>query len=645
MSPVGHANTSEKGSTKGIIGREAEVDLLLSSLCDSEPSIWYVHGIAGIGKSTLLRTFASEAIQRGRSVIWLDGRSIEPTTAGFFASVSEQTGRDIAVANLTTTIADNPTTAIILDNYESLTLLDTWLRQVLVPALPNWIRLFLAAREPPGAGWRRDSPCNVLLRTLALKTLDRTAAERLLAQFGFEKTRARAINQVIAGHPLALVLAGSKLRDSTGATADVLVGVNADLAQVYLSGIENKDFRETIEAASVVRRITVPMLSALVPRIAAPGFFDNLRQLPFVDVVQDGLHIHDAVRGAVAAALELCDPPRCRRYQRAAWRYVKSEARRCSPSDAWRHTADMIYLLRNPIIREAFFPSASTDFVVDRIQATDIEHVINITKRYEPEPIVALVRNWLAKDRSSFFAIRDRQNHLAGFHWTYDPAQMDFALIERDPIARGWWARYRRNGDPKTKRALFIRRWLGAESGETPSQVQAAAWLDIKRMYMEMRPNLRWVYLTINDPATYAPVATELGFALPDDARTDIAGKIYHTAALDMGPDSFDGWISRLLEAELGQASADVLDELSRQFSVGDARIQLSALEFAVMRRLYARNGLPAQRDELLSEVWGDDFDGQSNVVDALIREIRRKLGPQAHIIRTIRGVGYSLQV
>jgi len=311
----------------------------------------------------------------------------------------------------------------------------------------------------------------------------------------------------------------------------------------------------------------------------------------------------------------------------------------------WRHTADMIYLLRNPIIREAFFPSASTDFVVDRIQAADVEHVINITKRYEPEPIVALVRNWLAKDRNSFFAIRDRQNHLVGFHWTYDPARMDFALIERDPIARGWWARYRRNGDPKTKRALFIRRWLGAESGEAPSKVQAAAWLDIKRMYMEMRPDLRWVYLTLNDPAPSAPVATQLGFALPDDARTDIAGKIYHTAVLDMGPDSFDGWISRLLEAELGQVSADVLDERSRQFSVGDARIQLSALEFAVMRQLYARNGLPAQRDELLSEVWGDDFDGHSNVVDALIREIRRKLGPQAHIIRTVRGVGYSLQV
>jgi hypothetical protein len=44
----------------------------------------------------------------------------------------------------------------------------------------------------------------------------------------------------------------------------------------------------------------------------------RLRGLPFVDVVQDGLDIHDAVRGAVAAALKLADPPRFHRYQRAA---------------------------------------------------------------------------------------------------------------------------------------------------------------------------------------------------------------------------------------------------------------------------------------------------------------------------------------
>jgi hypothetical protein len=645
MSPVYPGKTLANRSAGGIVGREAEIELLLSSLRGSAPSVWYVHGIAGIGKSTLLRAVASAAEHKGWSVILLDGRSIEPTAAGFLASLSQQIGRDVDITDLTTAFANEPqTTAIIIDNYESLTLLDAWVRQALVPALPSSAGLVLAAREPPGPGWRRDSPCNVLLRTLALKTLDRNAVEQLLARFGFAQARAHAINQITAGHPLAVVLAGSKLRDWAGAMADALLDVNIDLAQLYLSGIENKDLREAIEAASVVRRITTPMLSALLPSITAAEIFEGLRRLPFVEVVQDGLHIHDAVRGPVAAALELSDPPRFRRYQRAAWRYIKSEARRCSPGDMWRHTADMIYLLRNPVIREAFFPSASTEFSVDRVQPADIDDVIAIAGRSEPEPIVDLVRNWLAKDRSSFFAIRDRQSQLVGFHWTYDPARMDFALLERDTLARAWWARHRRGGDAKAKRALFIRRWLSAESGEAPCDVQAAAWLDIKRMYMEMRPDLRWVYVTLTDPVPYGPVATKLGFVLPDDARFEVSGKIYHTAILDMGPDSFDGWISRLLEAEIGQAGSDVLDERSRQFTLGDARIQLSVLEFAVIRQLYARDGLPAPRDELLRQVWGEDFDGQSNVVDAVIREIRRKLGPQAHVIRTVRGIGYSLQ-
>lgn len=645
MSSLRRGKVVANRPSEAIIGRDAEVELLLNSLRGTEPSIWYIHGIAGIGKSNLLRAFASAAERNGCSVQLLDGGSTEPTAAGFLNGISQLIGGSVTASELAAALAkQSRTTAIVIDNYESLTLLDPWIRQVLVPALPNSIRLFVAAREAPGPGWRRDSPCNVLLRTLALKTLDRESAERLLSRFGFEGARARAVNQVAAGHPLALVLTGGKLRDWRGSVADALVDVNAHLAQVYLDGIENRDVREAVEAASVVRRVTTPMLTALLPNIAAADVFENLRQLPCVEVVQDGLHVHDAVRSAVAAALELSDPPRFRRYQRAAWRYIKSEARRSSPRDMWRYTADMIYLLRNPVIREAFFPSASTDFSVDRVQAADFDDVVAIAKRYEPESTVGLVRNWLAKDRSAFFAIRDRQNRIVGFHWSYDPARTDYALIERDPVARGWWARHSRHRDAKTKHALFIRRWLSAEHGEAPSDVQAAAWLDLKRMYMEMRPALRWVYLPLVDPAPYGPAATKLGFVLPEDGRVDIAGTLYHTAILDMGPDSFDGWISRLLEAEIGQAGADVLDERSRLFTLGNARIQLSALEFGVMRQLFVRDGLPAQRDELLAEVWGEDFDGQSNVVDAVIREIRRKLGPQASVIRTVRGIGYSLQ-
>jgi hypothetical protein len=164
-------------------------------------------------------------------------------------------------------------------------------------------------------------------------------------------------------------------------------------------------------------------------------------------------------------------------------------------------------------------------------------------------------------------------------------------------------------------------------------------------MYMEMRPNLQWIYLPLVDPAPYAAVATELGFTLPDDGRIEVEGKIYHTAVLDMGLDSFDGWISQLLEKEIGRSRDAVLDDRTRQFILAGAEIRLSPLEFAVMQRLDVRDGLPARRDELLAEAWDGDFEGESNVVDAVIREIRRKLGPLSHVVKTVRGIGYSLQI
>jgi DNA-binding response OmpR family regulator len=54
------------------------------------------------------------------------------------------------------------------------------------------------------------------------------------------------------------------------------------------------------------------------------------------------------------------------------------------------------------------------------------------------------------------------------------------------------------------------------------------------------------------------------------------------------------------------------------------------------------RRGEVVSREQLLSVVWGYDFDPRSNVVDVGIRRLRKKLGPQAPI-ETVRNVGYRL--
>ncbi|WP_084078206.1 response regulator transcription factor [Demequina sp. NBRC 110057] len=87
---------------------------------------------------------------------------------------------------------------------------------------------------------------------------------------------------------------------------------------------------------------------------------------------------------------------------------------------------------------------------------------------------------------------------------------------------------------------------------------------------------------------------------------------------------------------------ADVsLDPLTRRVTVAGAEVDLSAREFALAEALMSHAGRALSREQLLSRVWGYDFDPGSNVVDVYVRYLRGKLG--AGRIETVRGVGYRM--
>ena len=78
-----------------------------------------------------------------------------------------------------------------------------------------------------------------------------------------------------------------------------------------------------------------------------------------------------------------------------------------------------------------------------------------------------------------------------------------------------------------------------------------------------------------------------------------------------------------------------------------DARnrhVPLTELEFEVMNYLNAHTGKVASRIALESEVWGYDYHGGSNVVDAVVKSLRKKLGERASLIETVHGRGYRLR-
>jgi DNA-binding response OmpR family regulator len=90
------------------------------------------------------------------------------------------------------------------------------------------------------------------------------------------------------------------------------------------------------------------------------------------------------------------------------------------------------------------------------------------------------------------------------------------------------------------------------------------------------------------------------------------------------------------------RVSGASLDLLGRRATVGDRTVELTAREFALAETFFRHPGQVLSRQQLLSRVWGHDYDPRSNIVDVYIALLRRKLGE--HLFTTVRGMGYRLE-
>ena len=634
-------------ASRSVIGRNQEIAYLLDTFNQKAPLVVHLHGIAGIGKSTLLEVFAARARERKIPVIRLDCRLIEPTERGFLHQLNAALGRKaLTLGKASEQLARLSRRVVLaLDNYEVFRLMDTWLRQVFVPSLGDNVRLLLVGREPPSPAWVVAREWQGLFHRLSLEPLRNTDSLNLLRGAGLREQDAVRINRFARGHPLALKLAASAALERPGLDLreETVHNVVQELTRIYLADIDDSVVKRALDASSVVRRITRSILAAMLRDMPA-DLFERLRAIPLVESRPDGLMLHDAVRGSIAAALRATDPSAYRDYCRAAWRQLRGEVRTAGTPELWRYTADLIYLIENPVVREAFFPSESQRFAVEPAIAEDGKEIRQIAKKHEGDQAAKTIAFWWDNQPAAFRVARDGSARVAGFYCMFDPRGVNETLLSQDPVVSNWWQQVQSNRVENNEKVLFLRRWLSREDGESPSPVQAACWLDIKRTYMELRPNLRRVYLTVHDLPTYAPVAIKLGFRPLADCNVTFDGKIYHTAMLDFGFSSVDGWISGLVAAELGVEEIGILDVDARELVLDGVRTDLTKLEFDVLRYLIQNEGKAISRDKLLDDVWGQTYHGGSNVVDVVIRSVRKKIGPRADMIETVRGVGYRFR-
>ena len=233
---------------------------------------------------------------------------------------------------------------------------------------------------------------------------------------------------------------------------------------------------------------------------------------------------------------------------------------------------------------------------------------------------------------------------MAGFLSVFEGHQLKRSIVGGDPILEAWARDLAVNPLPKGQVALGLRRWLDADAGEGPCATQAAAWLDVKRTYMALR---RRSGACTSSFKTCRPTGPWSRSSASDPSRTPklcSTATEYASVVLDFGPGSVDGWLASLVADELGIEEDPELDEEARELAVDGKPVSLTPLEYGLFRQLREREGKTVTRRELLREVWGTEFAGGSNVVDAAVRSLRRKLGAAALVVETVRGSGYRLR-
>lgn len=95
-------------------------------------------------------------------------------------------------------------------------------------------------------------------------------------------------------------------------------------------------------------------------------------------------------------------------------------------------------------------------------------------------------------------------------------------------------------------------------------------------------------------------------------------------------------------EDELEQGT--ILMKISRHevFEKG-RKIELTLKEFELLKYFMENKGIVLNRDQLLTRIWGYDFNGETRTVDVHVRTLRQKLGTSGSSIETVRGVGYKM--
>ncbi len=538
------------------VGRGVELELFRAVLgqADADFVVLHIHGPGGVGKTALLREFARGVISQAHTPLWLDGRQLDASPAGFLAALQEVlalTENQSPLEALAATVG----LVLFIDTYELLAPLDAWLRNTFLPQLPADALVIIAGRQAPAAAWRADNGWGELTRIISLRNLHPTESEAYLVGQGISAAEIAAILDVTYGHPLALSLAVDLLKQNSALRAQDLQrdpDIVRTLLERFVVNVPTPILRQALEICAHTFATDESLLAHCLGEEAGYAAFQWLRTLSFIEQGSLGLFPHDLAREVLEADLRWRNGTRFRALHTQVRDYI---IQRIMTSDGMAQQAAIFALLflhrNNPFMRPFYEWQAFGHLYIDRAQAADLPQIEQMIRKHQGDESLAVMRYWYARQPQRFIIFRGAGREIAGFVYVVEISQIsaeDLAADSALPIVAEHVARVAgvRSGEP----VFFFRNWMDAEHYQHSTAIFNMTAMFSLRLFFNT-PKLAYSLITQANSDYYASMFEYLRIPLAPDIVFRMDGQEFGVFVHNWRTEPVLAWLEHMGEREL----------------------------------------------------------------------------------------------
>lgn len=657
------------------VGRETEYQILRDALLSPELPfcLLYLHGPGGVGKTTLLQSFAALCDELGISHVRLDARDMEPSPLGFtdaLRSVLHLSPTDDPLVSLSEMPARR---VLMVDTFELLDGMKMWLRDVFLPQISTNVLVITAGRLLPSEAWPLDSGWESLFHSLRLQNFSANESETYLSQRTVPSGRHASAIAFTHGHPLALSLLADVCGSVPHSAELFLLSEMASpevvntLLKRFMAEMPGGLRKSALEVCAVVRETNEGLLREMLfpssnvngsdaapdtsahSKEEAAALFAWLRTLSFMDFGPSGLFPHDIAREALLADLRWRDPDWFGELHRRARIYYIHHLQQASGEETQKRLLyDGVFLHRDsPTVREVFSWNDVPSVFADRVQKSDLAPLQKMVAAYEGEEAARAALHWLQTQPDAtvvFRAAHEGEGEPIAFLTMLSLHQMEAADFAADPAAQAL-QNYMNGAGPlrENEGASCLRFWMARDTYQAPSPVQSLLIVHALRHFLTRGTRLAYTFFCCQTPQNWQAVFDYADIPLVAEYLTD--NECHGVFGRDWRRVPLSKWLESIGEKEIGPlssaANSPASADLSSASLPADTHATLSRPQFAsavqeALRYLNRPDKLVSS-PLLRSHLWGTSGEaGSPAALKKLIHETVETLNEPS--VRTLRG-------